>query len=65
MKLIRLESQLKTFIKAAWSNDQFLKLKNIANLFQMLVKTKKTRGVSNGILACEVSFQRMRNHMKD
>ena len=41
MKLMKLESQFKTFIKDIPSDDQFLKLKGIVDLSQMLVKTKK------------------------
>ena len=41
VKLMGLESHLKTFIKDVWSDNQFLKLKGFANLPQMLVKTKK------------------------
>ena len=41
MELMWLESQLKIFVRDVESDDQFLKLKRIVDLSQMLVKTKK------------------------
>ena len=41
VKLMGLGSQLETFIRGVWFDDQCLKLKGIVDLSQMLVKTKK------------------------